>query len=162
MTAITAKNFTAALSAIIRSQTSQRAKIQALILFGMAYANESEGHNCLYLTKLVQGLDSAGVTRTLAIQKFIMAHCACIWTKDKTGVAIFKPHKEWAYTEPTCNWWEFDKAGKAVPDYDFEKALKHFITKAEGADLGPVHAAMLDAIKVAANQAVVEQLAANS
>lgn len=132
---ITAKNFNITLTRLVNSTTTQRDKLQALIIFGMNHC-ESTG-DAGYLTKVMQAIIPVKAFRTQTAKEYIKAHVSNLtWTKLKDGnygFAKLKKGTDCVVTMPDKPWYEFDNVGNAKPDIDIlmqAKALQTRISKA--------------------------------
>lgn len=132
---ITAKNFNREISNLVRSATSQRDKLQALIVFGLQHCETTGDFG--YLTKVMQAIIPVKAFRTQTAKDYIKAHVTNLtWTKLKDGnygFAKFKKGVECLVTMPSAPWYEFDNVGNAKPDIDIimqMKALQTRVSKA--------------------------------
>ncbi len=125
MAIISAKNFSTKLASTLRAAKTQRANIQALIVFGLEhFVGEGEGDTG-YLSRTLNGCVGVKSIPTRTIQKYIEEHANVKYSKAKDGTNVFKkvkgevPH----YVVPAVAWWEYDKGHQAVADLDIVKRL---------------------------------------
>jgi len=129
-TGITTKNFGRKLSGVVKSAKTMRGNLQNILLFSMEhwYAHGDTGplDRCMEACVGVQALP------TQKMKQFIQEHASVTWreVEIKSGankgkkINVFKQRgKDRVYQEPTCNWWEFSKAGDAVPDMDTDASI---------------------------------------
>jgi len=107
---INQKNFTKLCEKWGRKQMTQRAELQALIMFGLLHY--SKVADTCYLSKVMQVVSSVRSVPAKTIQKYIMAHANVYLVKEKgTGVPIFKKRKgekDQLVTVPDVEWWNHE------------------------------------------------------
>ena len=125
--------FNKALSAFISSQTTQRDKLQVILMAGFEQAIDNG--NTEYLTKALNACINVRSLPTNAIKEYVKVHIEnCAWLKGKDGNMVFKKAikaKPMIVTMPTVVWYEHEVAAKsqAKPDMDVVAQAKALFTK---------------------------------
>jgi hypothetical protein len=130
-TVITAENFKAQLSVVVKADRSLRTQVQDLIVFG--FREYADNQNSNWLSDLIVA-DLRGM-RTKAIQEYIEENTDLVLTKMKDGEARFKreAREGFEFAMPTVPWYEYSNAGK-VSVIDPVISLNSLIRKLEHAE----------------------------
>ncbi|QZI86208.1 hypothetical protein PODOV061v2_0064 [Vibrio phage 172P1] len=133
MTTINKTNFKSQLNGLVKSTTSQRDKLQAIIEFGLAQYKEHG--DTVYMTMAMRAVVNVRAFRTETLKNYIKAHANVTWAKAKDKTMVWK--KVGKGTAPEVKeldgvWYEWDKKGEATADLDVvmrAKAMLKALTK---------------------------------
>ncbi len=135
---ITVKNFSTKLSGVIKSASSMRDNLQALLLFAMDHYGVHK--DTTYLTRCMAACVGVKALPTQKMKEYIQAHVNVTYReievkkgKDKgKKVRVFKmkgTHPE--FTIPSVPWYAFSKAGDVVTDLDVDARVTSFVKALE-------------------------------
>lgn len=138
MTAITTKNFKSQLNSLVKSTTTQRDKLQALIEFG--FDKFAENGDTTYLTMAMCAVMSVRSFRTETLKNYITDHCPLKFMKEKNAYKFkkLKNAENKLLKEVTTVWYEHDKKGEAVPDIDVIMRAKNMLKMLNGETKGHI------------------------
>ena len=117
-----AKTFKKALSAFISSTTTQRDKLELILLAGLAQVEESG--NTVYLTASMDVCTGVRSLPTSKIKNYILAHATNLkYGKNKDGNFVFSKAEKGADIVVTMpldseRWYLVEKEGKAPVEFD--------------------------------------------
>lgn len=133
MTTITKQNFNSQLAGLVKSTTTQRDKLQAIIEFGFNHFSEHGDHT--YLTMAMNAVRSVRAFRTATLKDYITYHVNVTWVKNKKdGKMMFKKVGDEVVLKPReCAWYEFNNKGEDKPDLDVFIRVKSLYRQLEKA-----------------------------
>lgn len=138
---VTAKNFNTKLASVIKSATTQRDTIQALVVFAAEHYSGTDKNgdriaDAVYFTKLLKETVAVRSLATKTLQAYIEAHTNLSWTAPKDGEPAFR---KVAKSEFKCDmdaiastvWYLHDNASQAKPYFKAADYAKRVLAKLE-------------------------------
>ena len=134
-------NYRSYLSTMKRADMSLRDFINYYVVEALEYYHNGGDYNSNPLSEMFQpdedGNELKG-TRGIAVQEFIQDHSELVLVKKKDGSSTFiREVKEgFEYSTPKVTWYDYSKAGQAVPVANIpqmRKNLKGYVTKIQNA-----------------------------
>lgn len=138
MTTITKQNFKSQLNSLVKSTTTQRDKLQALIVFGLE--RFADNGDTTYLTMAMVAVMQVRSFRTETLKGYITDHAPLSFKKEKN---TYKFTKLKGYANELLKpiegvWYERDNKGEATPDIDVLVRTKNMIRALNGEGKGHI------------------------